>query len=305
MAVVVAAVAVGVGGGRTRAGAAAPSLKGWWTTLLPIADVGVGGLGSLRDPQAVDVPEGGLLVQGGSSVDKPTAYAALSFDLGSSSVAGPLHLVPAPSGVTVPGSKLIACPLNDPSFAPASGGAIADAPPFSCSSAVTATVDSSGAYVFDLAGLQRGDNLAVAILPSTPTDRVVFAPPGDDALPVGASAATSDAGAADTGAAPDVGGDSSAGIGSPSLSTGAGSLPSASLSSPSVADVAPSASAGGTGPASALPVAQPATATHSSSTSYVPYLIAALLGLAAVLWLGAGSTPPEPAPAPEPEAGEA
>ncbi|MBV9411460.1 MAG: hypothetical protein JO148_07685 [Acidimicrobiia bacterium] len=295
MAVVVAAVALGVGGGRTPAHAAGPSLKGWWTTVLPVADVGVGGVGNLRDPQAVDVPEGGLLVQGGPTVDKPTAYAALAFDLGSSAVSGPLRLVPAPTTVTVPGSKLIACPLNDPSFAPVGGGSIADAPAYTCSSAVTATVDSSGAYVFDVAGLQRGDNLAVAILPSAPADRVVFAPPADDALPVGASAGAADA--ADAGALPnvsaDAGVDSSAAGASPALSTDGGSLPglSAGSSPPSVAGAAPS-SGGGTAPASALPAAQPATATHSSSTSYVPYLIAALLGLAAVLWLGAGSAQP-------------
>jgi hypothetical protein len=287
LAVVVLAAVFGAVGGHTGARAASPSRQGWWKVGLPTADVGIGGVGNLSDPQAADVPDSGLLVQGGQSVSQPAAYAAVAFELGTAAISGPLKLVPAPNTVSVPASKLIACPLNDPSFTPADGGKLADGPAYTCASAVSATVDSSGAYVFGVAGLQRGDVLAVAILPSTPTDRVVFARPGDDALPVNESPSAADAGAASLG--PVVGGDDSGtGVAPPALSTDTGTLPSlgAPSSAPSVADVAPSAS--GAAP-SALPAAEPATATHGSSTSYTPYLIAALLGLAAVLWVGAGA----------------
>src|SRR5207249_3359217 len=114
-------------------------------------------------------------------------------DLGSAGVTGPLRLFPAPTTVSAPGSKLIACPLDNPSFTPADGGPIAAAPAYTCSTAVSATVDSSGVYVFDVGGLRRENTLAVAILPSTPADRVVFARPGDDALRVGGSAGAADA----------------------------------------------------------------------------------------------------------------
>jgi hypothetical protein len=194
--------------------------------------------------------------------------------------------VPAPTTASVPGSKLIACPLNDPSFKPADGGAIADAPPYTCSSAVSATVDSSGAYVFDVAGLRRGDSLAVAVLPSLPTDRVVFAQPGADALPVNESPS-----AADVGVAPpslDAGAPSSGDGTLPSSSSDIGQLGGvAAPSVPPVGDQAPAASASSA--PSPLPAAQPATATHSSSTSYTPWVVLALLGLAGVLWIGAGA----------------
>jgi hypothetical protein len=286
--VVLAAAAFGAVGGHTDAGAAAPSRQGWWKIGLPIADVGIGGVGNLKDPQGADVPDGGLLVQGGQSVAQPAAYAAVGFDLGSGAVGGPLRLVPAPSTVSAPGSKLIACPLVNATFQPADGGDLTNGPSYSCASAVSATVDSSGAYVFDVAGLHRGDSLGVAILPTMPTDRVVFAKPGDGTLPVNES---SSAAGADLTAPHDVGG-----IGSdntPALAADIGGV-AAPAPLPSLSESAQAAS--GTPTASAaLPAARAAAATHrsastSSPTSYVPYLLAGLLGLAAVLWIGAGSS---------------
>jgi hypothetical protein len=285
VAVILLAAVFGAVGGRGGAHAASPSRQGWWKVGLPVADVGIGGLGNLQDPQGVDVPDGGLLVQGGASVDQPAAYAAVAFDLGTAAVGGALRLVPAPNAVSVPGSKLIACPLDDADFKPVDGGAVADGPKYSCSSAVNATVDSSGAYVFDIAGLRRGDSLGVAILPSAPTDRVVFNRPSDDALPVteappgtDASGATSqpsgvgDLGPTDTLALPpsDVGGPVSVGSTAPPVGdTG--------VTSPASAPVA-----------GVFPAAQPATATHAAGSSYVPWFVAGLVGLAAVLWVGAG-----------------
>lgn len=283
--VVVLAAAFGAVGGRGGAHAASPSRQGWWKVGLPVADVGIGGLGNLQDPQGVDVPDGGLLVQGGPSVDQPAAYAAVAFDLDTATVGGPLKLIPAPNAVSVPASKLIACPLDDASFKPADGGAVADGPKYSCSSAVTATVDSSGAYLFDIGGLRRGDSVGVAILPSAPTDRVVFNRPSDDALPVSETPAGADTGGAVS--QPSDGGD----LGP----TDTLALPPSDIGGPvSVGSAVPSVGDTDTpAPASApvagvFPAAQPATATHSASSSYVPWFVAGLLALAAVLWVGAG-----------------
>ncbi|MBV8982105.1 MAG: hypothetical protein JO086_14475 [Acidimicrobiia bacterium] len=287
--VVLGAIVFGVVGGSGRSVAAAPSLQGWWKVGLPIADTGIGGLGNLKDPQAADVPDGGLLVQGGPTVAQPAAYAALSFDLGTAAVSGPLRLVPAPTTVSVPGSKLIACSLNDASFKPADGGAIADAPPYSCSSAVPATVDGSGTYVFDIAGLRRGDSLAVAIIPTSPTDRVVFSRPSANALPVTESPgdATPDASAQPS---PD------AALSTPGLDSSSTPVLTPSIGGLATVGDAPlnpspvPASAGTSAPG-VLPTAQPAAETHSSSSDYAPYLVAGLVVLAAVLWLGAGQAP--------------
>jgi len=289
--VVLLAAVVGAVGGSARSGAVSPSRQGWWKVGLPVADVGVGGVGNLSDPQGADVPGGGLLVQGGPSAAQPAAYAALVFDLGTAAVAGPLKLVLAPNTASLPGSKLIACPLTNASFAPAAGGSMSDAPAYSCGSAVAATVDSSGAYVFDVAGLQRGDALAVAILPTAPTDRVVFAKPGDGALPVNeSSGAAADAAAAPP--SPDVGAAGSAADTAAPLSSDIG-IVGAPFAAPSSVSPAPVASAP---PGSlALPAAQPAIATHSSSSSsYGAYVIAVLLALAGVLWVGAGTATAEP-----------
>ena len=282
--VVVVAAVFGAVGGHSGASAASPSRAGWWKVGLPVADVGIGGLGNLHDPQSADVPDGGLLVQGGASAGQPAAYAALAFDLANAVIAGPLRLILAPNTVSVPGSKLIACPLVNDSFAPADGGSVTEGPSYSCASAVNATVDASGAYVFDLAGLRRGAGLSVAILPTAPTDRVVFAKPGDSALAVNESSSAPDVPAPSP--APDV---SSGGDVAAPLPSDIGGGVTVSPALPSVGDsAAPAASASGS-TAAALPAAQPATATHSSSSSWAPYVVVALLGLAAVLWIGAGA----------------
>ena len=290
--VVLGAVVFGAVGGGARSGAAAPSRQGWWKVGLPIAGIGIGGVGNLKDPQGADVPDGGLLVQGGPSVAQPAAYAALSFDLGTAAVSGPLRLVPAPTAASVPGSKLIACSLNDASFRPADGGPIADAPAYTCASTVNATVDGSGAYVFDIAALRRGDSLAVAILPSVPTDRVVFSRPGADVLPV--TEATGDA-TADVSAQPSP----DAGLSTPGLDNSSSTPLTPSIGglatdgAPTVsapAPAPPSASAGAPTPGF-FRTAQPAAATHSTSSDYAPYIVVALVALAAVLWIGAGQAP--------------
>lgn len=284
---VLGAFVFGAVGGGARSTAAAPSRQGWWKVGLPVAAPGIGGLGNLKDPQGADVPDGGLLVQGGPSVAQPAAYAAMAFDLGTATVGGPLRLVPAPTTASVPGSKLIACSLNDASFKPADGGPIADAPPYTCASAVNATVDSSGAYVFDIAGLRRGDTLAVAILPSLPTDRVAFARPSANALPVTESAGDA---AADASAQPSP----DAALTTPGFDN-ASSTPVTPSIGGLATEGAPTLSAPGPAPASAgapapgfLRTAQPAASTHSSSSDYAPYIVAALIAMAAVLWIGAG-----------------
>ena len=273
--ILIAATAFATVGGQNLAGAASPSQQGWWKVGLPLADLGVGGLGSLRDPQGLDVPDGGLLVQGGPTVDQPAAYAAVAFDLGAASVSGPLRLVPAANAASVPGSRLIACPLDEPSFTPADAGALADGPRYTCSSAVPATEDG-GAYVFDVAGLRRGETLAVAILPSSPTDRVVFARPNDDTLPITEASGEAD-GLIPLEPTP---------LPSPDAGLGAPLAPDISGVGEAVATPPP---ADATPVAAALPVAQPATAARSSRPSYGPFLAAILLALAAVLWFGAGA----------------
>ena len=171
--------------------AAAPSQQGWWEGASPLAAVFdlLATLGvDLSGVDAVDVPPDGLLVQGGTAEDQPAAYAALAFDVSASEVAGPLRLVTAPSAASVPGSPVKVCPLDNPSFTPAQGGAPEAAPGYDCFGAVAATIADDGAYVVDVVSLRRDDTVAVAILPAATSTRVVFQAPGKDALPLRAAA---------------------------------------------------------------------------------------------------------------------
>jgi hypothetical protein len=183
VAVVVGALALTAGTGLFDAASAArPARQGWWRASLVFLGVD---LTAVLDPSSADVPADGLLVSGGSTSEQPQAYAAVAYDLGGRSLAGPLRLAPHPTAASVPESGAVACPLDSEVFEPAHGGRVEDGPGYDCLGAVNATIADDGAYLFDVSTLQRGDTVAVAILPANATSRIVFAPPGDDSLPLG------------------------------------------------------------------------------------------------------------------------
>src|SRR5439155_23450796 len=94
-----------------------------------------------------------------------------------------LKLTVAPGSASTRAATLALCPLTTPSFSPAEGGAAADAPKYDCASKVTAAPGSDGSsYAFDVASLIQNDALAVAIVPTASTDRVVFQRPDDNSL---------------------------------------------------------------------------------------------------------------------------
>jgi hypothetical protein len=168
------------------AAATPPTRQGWWKARVVVAGLD---LSALLAPPTADVPADGLLVAGGTTSNAPQAYAAVAYDLGGGALEGPLRLLPHPSAASVPGSGAMVCPLDNPVFQPSQGGFADTAPKYDCLGAVVATVDDKGAYVFDVTTLQREGIVAVAILPTTATSRIVFAVPGADSLPVGAAAA--------------------------------------------------------------------------------------------------------------------
>jgi hypothetical protein len=178
------------------ASAVKPARQGWWRASINIFGID---LTALLDPSSVDVPADGLLVAGGTAADQPQAIAAVAYDV-AGAIAGPLRLAPHPAAATVPGSGAMACPLDEPTFTPAQGGLIAEAPRYDCLGAVLATVAADGTYLFDVSTLVRGDALAIAILPTSPTSRIVFSTPADDSLAV--TPATAEAVVAPGGLAP-------------------------------------------------------------------------------------------------------
>jgi hypothetical protein len=138
---------------------------GWW--MAPVA-------------VAPDAPDDGLVVQGGPA--DPLAYAAARFALTPGATPGTLLLRVATDSASTPNTSLALCPLTD-AFTPAQGGTMDDAPAYDCERSVEAGPSGDGTtYTFDVATLADDGSLAIAILPTTPTARVVLAAPGADSL---------------------------------------------------------------------------------------------------------------------------
>lgn len=170
------------------AGASAPQNQGWWTSTNP-------GLTAAPAAPPPDVPADGLLVEGGAN-GSPTAFAAVQYDLASGSAPSVLTLAVAPNSATTPASTLEVCPLMGSIPLPEQGGPAADAPRYSCAHKVTSQPAADGKhYRFAVSSLLGQGTLAVAVLPTAPTDRVVFDKPDAGSL-------TPDAGQPQTAPAP-------------------------------------------------------------------------------------------------------
>ena len=271
------------------AGAEAATAQGWWTAANP------GGT-PVAPPAPPDVPADGLLVQGGSSDASPTAYAALVYDVPAGASVGPLTLAVAAGSGSTPAATPRACPLTS-SFTPAQGGPMAGAPAYDCAKKATGKPSSSSdKYEFDVSAFVADGILAVAIVPGSATDRVVFTKPAADSLPVtqaAESAPASDVGSSDTGAGT---GDAAtpvpAGTGSATLPADTATATPAASAAESQARSAVAAPAAGSTPAarSAAPAAVQASATGGHGGAK-PALIGLGLGgvlIAIMLWSYAG-----------------
>jgi hypothetical protein len=291
-AVLVLTLAGAFGSGGAPAQADAPIVQGWWTTTnqsdaLPVTPPGL--------PVTVppDVPADGLLVQGGAAEDSPTAYAALVYDLDAGSAAQRLVLNVAPTSATTPQAGLKVCALKDSSVSPQQGGPIAKAPAYDCAKSATAQPSADGtSYTFDAGKVADGTTLAVAILPTTATDRVVLSKPGGTSLVTTAAAGGTSAPPAFSGPAPAAGTGSGTGTaGTPQLQSG-GTLdapPAAApvdVPGPAVASAVPQPAQSA---AAIAPVALAASRSESHSGRNALIVLAAL-AVAAVLWSAAGAS---------------
>jgi hypothetical protein len=266
----------------TSARADAPFLQGWWSATNPNTPVG-----PLPVP-APGVPADGLLVQGGPNT--PIAFAALTYDLDPTVTASKLTLTVAPASATTPAAQVEVCPLDSPTFSPAQGGSMADAPTYDCSAKVTAGPNADGtAYEFSVSSLVSGGSLAVALVPAAPTTRVVFSKPGDSSLstqpvattpfepttdtppPVAPAPVTQDTGTA----APPV-------ASAPLVPTD--TAPSEAAPAPVVATPTPAATA-----ASAFPAA--VTDANKGPDAVVVAAVVGALALAGLTWAYAGRNP--------------
>jgi hypothetical protein len=155
----------------------APAQQGWWTATNPgtVPGLGIGFPAAVAPP---DVPSNGLLVEGGATASSPVAYAGLIYQVPVGSAVGALTLDVASVSATTPDGTLELCPLVEPTLVPDQGGAMSDAPAYNCSKSVTGNPASSGAsYGFNVSPLVADGVLAVAILPTSAAERVVFDPP--------------------------------------------------------------------------------------------------------------------------------
>lgn len=270
----------------SQASAQASVGSGWWTTA-PVA-------------VAPDAPSDGLVVQGGPDESQPFAFAAVSYTGASDATPSALKLTVASGSATTPGASLAVCPLTTAGFTPAHGGGEGDAPKYDCASKVTASASSDGAtYTFDVASLAKEDGLAVAVVPTAATDRMVFQRPDESSFEV---VGTTTHGSSTSGdSSSELNGsdaNSTAAEGSPGVpSTSASNV---SLPSPSVgaagggtpgAQPAQAAPSGGSDSSGTLLQATPAgsTDTRSGWTRLRGLLFVALALAAAGLWSAAGS----------------
>lgn len=174
---------------RARADQGIPVEKqGWWTAtsapapaLVPVRGAAAG---------APDVASGELYVAG--SANQVIAVAALRYVIPAGAAVDTLTLTIAPGTLTLPATKLRACPLTGTrDFSPAEGGPASDAPSWDCEHASPGELDPAGvAYRFSIPALVEDGVLAVAIVPAGDADRVVLAGPDPTALTWG----TADAG---------------------------------------------------------------------------------------------------------------
>lgn len=171
--------------------AQAPDEQGWWTATTPSLPA-VGVTAPAAPPAPPDVPAEGLLVEGGPAATSPLAYAAVLYELSSGETATTLTLDVAPQSATTPNATLEICPLTHASFQSEQGGPMSDAPAYSCAKNVTAQPSASGnSYKFAVSRIAQGGSLAIAVLPTSPTDRVVLSEPDSSSLTVqGGSEAT-------------------------------------------------------------------------------------------------------------------
>ena len=181
------------------AGAAAPDQQGWWWTLNPgsVPEVGQ----PAPPPSPPDVPAKGLLVEGpagssaptgaapsapvggSSNASAPVADAALVYYLPVGGSASTLTLHVAAKSASTPTATLELCPLVNPVVNAEQGGPGADAPPYDCTHNVSAAASAGGGtYQFQVGELATDGALAVAILPTNPTDRVVLDQPDANSL---------------------------------------------------------------------------------------------------------------------------
>lgn len=295
----------------------APSSQGWWTSANPGS---VGGLGPpAATPAPPDVPSNGLLIQGGPTSSAgvgnagAVAYAALAYDVPPGATVGKLTLAVAANSATTPSTTLELCPLTIQSFQSEEGGPMSDAPSYNCTNNVTAAA-ASNSYQFNASSLVSSGALVVAILPTSPADRVVLSQPDAQSLAVQATTDTTVASPVGTGsssgnfgstAGTDTG--ASAGAASPpvnlpsdtsgvtSFPTGAAATPVASAPlSPALAQPKTTTNPSTSGANTAL--VSPA-ATSTGPKPWVGVIFLVVLLVAAALWMGAGRSTSSEQPA--------
>lgn len=278
-------VCAAMGFGAPVVSADAPAQQGWWTALSVTTPLGE----AVASPKPADVPANGLLIEGGPST--PVAYAAVAYYLAEGATASTLSLPVAPNSGTTPNTTLQLCALTAPAMHAEQGGPMSDAPAYSCAKKVTAQ-QSSAKYRFDVSGLASNGAVAVAILPTASTDRVVLSPPDNNSLATSGSGTGSTDTSGSLPSADNTGppGSTSVGLGD----SGIGALPvgpaigtPSESGSPAVAASGQSPSAAvGAQPATPLPAVASLASSPAKPLAVLLVVFAVLLGGAA--WSSAG-----------------
>jgi hypothetical protein len=150
--------------------AAASVQAGWWTSA-PVA-------------LSPDASADQLVVQGSADPDAPVSFAAIAYELEEGEVPSRVRLEVAPGSASTPNTVLTACPLTTAGFEAARGGPSADAPAYDCATSVEAEPQPGDivSYQFDVSAFAPSGTLALAVVATGASDRVVLAVPTTSSL---------------------------------------------------------------------------------------------------------------------------
>lgn len=147
-----------------------PNVHGWWNRR----NDGPTAPAAFAPP---DVPADGLYAAGGP--EGPEAIAAVAYAVPVGQRAERLTLEVAGVGVS---GGVAACTINDAQVEPAQNGPWSDAPRYDDGACVLGGAPEENAVRFDLGPLGVSGPVALAIVPTSPTSRAVFAAPGPESL---------------------------------------------------------------------------------------------------------------------------
>ena len=278
--VAVSLVLLGGSGSASADGGATLKAQGWWSQV----------------PAAVAAPnasKGQLVVEGNPKDKNGTAYSAVRYDAGEGNSVSTLTLKVGSNGDTGGSSAVVLACQTGSAWSPVDGGDYAAAPQVTAKCATGKRSQDGASWTFDLATLQTGSVVDVAIVPGmdpmtkTPsTFSLVFDPPSDSSLatapasagssstPVTSSASTPVTFASPSGAT--TGAPPGGAVHPPTAPTATPAIPSAKIGETATS---PARQADNPAPVNSITPSTASSSKPNKTMGYIVLALAVLIGL--------------------------